>query len=759
MLTSPTIRGPVLVGCTRVWVDGCIPSLAAQVVLTRNGTRLAAATIRGTSARLFVPSGLNDIPLEAEDALRVYQLTPDQVQAKSPPDVISEALFVGPSPNPLPPPTFGDDIFLQSRWLRLTRVTPGSTVVLSQGGSEIGRENADGDSVHVRLTRQLSTEPINAFVERLGSRSTATASMIPRLILDAVSGPPKRLRKLTSDAVAVCGRSIAVAEGYAGSLVTLKWNQVGGSQRILDFEVDDSASNLVVSDEFQLGDQLSLTQRFQSDGWDVPSDAVHPPVMELVPQIDNVEGFLCRDGDNSWIRVRGTPGALVHLRHSGVDLITGIINSDTGVGEVRVPSGLLPSDASELALVAELCKRRSVPPWPTIKTEGAVAVPPSPNTRDFLPNELYDCSRVVRVTGVPKGAVVWLRDEATYQRLGLIVATGFDDAIALNQLPAVGKMISLEHYDCFGQRNILAVRHVVERPKSVIKLVPPFDGDTSVRVRSIIPGSRVDVLIDGQILDAVNVADFETDVMCQPLRAGQTIEAREHGCSGQPPAGSFLVVAPKEEVIVTVTGSDGYALMKQPFNDPTTQSPIVSTVDVAVTDSKGAPLQLPQVKVELPGGIRLSPGTNQKVTFTENRPGAITPLALQVDLPNRYRLNKPIEVRLQAPLTLSVTRDDASEAHKTPLDYTGTEVFIDGVEQTKGAFTGSELPLKAFRRRQGAQTLTVRVKLRLMVNGVAANLPDFTSPLAVDPLSYKLTIELSGTKAGATHVSYDVRMR
>ena len=145
--------------------------------------------------------------------------------------------------------------------------------------------------------------------------------------------------------------------------MTLKWNQVGGSQRILDFEVDDSASNLVVSDEFQLGDQLSLTQRFQSDGWDVPSDAVHPPVMELVPQIDNVEGFLCRDGDNSWIRVRGTPGALVHLRHSGVDLITGIINSDTGVGEVRVPSGLLPSDASELALVAELCKRRSEPPW------------------------------------------------------------------------------------------------------------------------------------------------------------------------------------------------------------------------------------------------------------------------------------------------------------------------------------------------------------------------------------------------------------
>jgi len=355
------------------------------------------------------------------------------------------------------------------------------------------------------------------------------------------------------------GAKVRIVHSLPGLQLDLSWWPIGGSGRV------DLRQPLDPSDRLKVGQEVDLRCEHPttySDGPPVqpleplPPPSVHPPCARSA----NVVVENCR------------PGARVRL----------MANGKTWVGDVPADQTwhcftIEPLDLAKgktVSATQEKCGKRSAP-------SPDVQVNPHEDVRDpptVVPT-LYECARCVSVRDVRPGATlqVWAKSaNANWEGpvSDFVVFPDKQGTIGVTPYLRAGDEVYVVQWACsytgLASGPVQVQKHPAPAPPDV---VPPYSGDTRVKVKGVIPGAFVEVEIKRRntsnwVFAGAAVADTLTSptlVSCRPaMNTGDQVHARQSLCG-----------------MVTEFGPGRDVLVRPPLK-PDTLSPASGAKDVPV---------------------------------------------------------------------------------------------------------------------------------------------------------------------------------
>jgi hypothetical protein len=288
-----------------------------------------------------------------------------------------------------------------------------------------------------------------------------------------------------------CQRAITIAGIIPGAIVTVQRSSDGSS--VTGFLV-------ATEDQFPLdsplvaGETLTVTQGLiEPCGW------TSPPVTGMVGPVGRppapglAGGYACASG--AVVATNLVPGAVLRLLRDGMgDAVLGDLAVYAPTMRVALPPG--PYEGPLITAVQSLCGRWSAPSngvrlYPGVDADTLAVQPP-----------LFACGGAVVVTGCQPGSLVevWSAEHGQIGRSYLDVDTDhlIETTIAVAPLLTGGDAIHAHMSGCNAVQDSAPVKVGVAPEKiGAPTIADVLVGATSVRVQNVVPGSYVEVFVDG----------------------------------------------------------------------------------------------------------------------------------------------------------------------------------------------------------------------------------------------------------------------
>ena len=547
-LLPPRIKGPVSECSSEIWVQGQFPGATVEVVDTTSGTIVATGP-PATSADQLFPKVAALMPAR--------KLAARQTLGTDASGLSADTVEVESLPNPVGPVTFVTPLMECARCLWLEGLVPGANVEVRDGGTVIGTGRSYDGVARVHLS-----DPIRAGSAIEGQQTACgvpgALTHPPGPLPPAVSRQERMLPPPTvEDPLVECSQRVTVGEVFPGATVDL--NRSGGPGLTACFDLPSLWFG--VNPHLSLGETVSARQRYpdceQISLWSTPI-VVDP--LEPVP-IPTVKGPLCKGGTS--VTVCGLKaGARVRITvapppHEGGFPVGGTVYEayapEDGCFDFAFATPGLPGDSVVYA-TQELCGRQSMPSN-VVPVDPVPASLPTPKVTE----PLFECATVVHVENLHPGSRVYVVSAAVGE-IGQKQVFNTEEDVTVFPLLAAGDKIHAYAIGC-GMTSPDSAQVMVKqldrlRPPKVAE--PLYSCQTHVKVTDIVPGTWVDIYVNGQWRGRAKAGKTEVDVPVQvgKLEVGDLVTARQSLCDQMSEPSQPVRVQPFDGRWFRVGGND-----------------------------------------------------------------------------------------------------------------------------------------------------------------------------------------------------------
>ena len=511
-LLPPRVVLPLTACSTEVRLQGLVPGTTVRV--TANGRSVAQGPATSSEQSFTLSSAL-----QAGEIVRGKQDFPTEGSDPTPDGV--KVLRGATSGAELGALNAVSHIYQCGRCLWVDGAFPGATVEVRAGGQVRGLATSnDGNA-------RMSLSPRTAPGEVLEAQQTACGFAGPITFLPAADPlptdpslhvPPARLL----GPLVECQQQVGVEQILDGGTITI--------HRDLGDEFaccDRSSTRINLVNPLKLGEKLQVSQAFLE--CEVTSDRSRPPIEVGPPNLAPpfLHPPICNR--DRTVRVSGLmPGATVMfmLGDSGNDFAYGTAWDSTcdfqmpdlfGVMSLKVKQGICqPLDWSDAS--------------------NTVKIDTQPAQGDLflrISGPLFECGRLVHVTGAAPGTTVFLISKKWNGPIGWSYAPDFELDIAVMPLTPDDEIRATANLcgDPFASEAELVRRLAGD-------LVPPHVADPvhdcggTVRVIGVVPGASVDVYVNGVFAGSARASFSSVNVpIAKRLVNGDRVAARQSLCT------------------------------------------------------------------------------------------------------------------------------------------------------------------------------------------------------------------------------------
>ena len=393
--------------------------------------------------------------------------------------------------------------------------TPGATVTITDSnGSALGSAIAAGSQVVVQLSRTvINREVLHATAAACGAPAGGSVSSLPAEPMG--SGEPQ-LRIPTLDPVSECQRVLKFGNVRVGAILKLR----RGDGSVVQWTCSASDLHGRIDPPITHNEMLAFWQEPPERHCEVNASA-EGTATAGPPGIPNIKTRPCPG--SKWLEVHNlAPSATVKVLADNVEIL--MFEAPGTVAEVDLGKVVL-TPGQRLAVVQGLCGVFGAPsPVPSWVTVAPFASNPS------IPERLYACAGVVRVTGIAGASRVNVFSDKAKGRIGHTFTEADTVDIHVNPPLIPGDRIYAFISGCAEGTAAREVEPMLDMPPFIV--VPPREGDRSVVVKNLLPGSRVDVVIDGNWQGGLPVGGTDERIpVSEALITGQSVEVTVRLCS------------------------------------------------------------------------------------------------------------------------------------------------------------------------------------------------------------------------------------
>ncbi len=392
-------------------------------------------------------------------------------------------------------------------------LTAGADVsVLAGNGAFLGGVTAPGIQAVVTLNRNLGNgEVVHATTQPCGGATSAPAWSLPA---EALELTPERhmLPPRIDGELRECMRVVHFTATVPGATVYLERDSGTIFWKASGTELKGRISPSLVGGEHVRYWQEPPSRQCEAEA----SERLDRTVESGPPGPPSITSEIC-PGSKTITISDLVPSAVVRVM-SGPAVIRQFEASETS-REVDLSNAVL-SPGQMLTVVQGLCNVFGPPsPVPAVVTEPALNVAP------HFPEELVACAHAVRVAGVAAGSYVEIYSDRLKGRIGRATAYGDEvDVTVTPKLEPPFERISVVVYGCASGMNDAEVGGPVDMPP--FQIAVPIEGDRSVLVTDLVPGSIVEIMVDGHKRGETATGGRAVRVPVAPaLREGQQVTA------------------------------------------------------------------------------------------------------------------------------------------------------------------------------------------------------------------------------------------
>lgn len=412
----------------------------------------------------------------------------------------------------------------------LEGLVPGAKVEMRDGGTVLGT----GESYDGNARFHLST-PLAGGMD---IKAQQTACSTPGTVTD---GPPvdvlvEKLQTLPTPVVRTplreCERRVTVSNVVHGATVTLMRSAGPNLQACFDLD----ALWMGVNPPLVLGETVSARQELRSRCKLKSADAASVVVQDNTPvPVANVVPPLC-EGNTTVVLSGLVMAARVKILADGVEL--GMAESPVdGTYDFLVPALV---GGTTVTAVQELCGEWSSP-GAGVLVDKAPASLPKPKVHE----PLFECGAAVRVLNLHVGSRVYVYSSMLGAPIGERTADADEVDVPVAPLLIANDKIFAIQRGCglvSSQSNTVVVGKL-ERLNAPRVIEPLYSCDNAVRVVDVVPGSRVDVYVNGIFRgSAVGGGTDLTVGVSGQLAVGDSVTALQRLCQHISPMSKSVIV-------------------------------------------------------------------------------------------------------------------------------------------------------------------------------------------------------------------------
>jgi hypothetical protein len=434
-------------------------------------------------------------------------------------------------------PQFEAPLVFCSAMAVITSLAPAASVVVTAAdGTPLGSTTAAGTRAVVTLSRIV----LDGEVLSVSSSACGAPAGPP------VNSPPAERMRSTADGrllpptllgdVRACMRMLHFGEAQVGAILFLERDD-----GMVSYEVSAGDFYAEVDPELRPNEILSFWQETPSRRCQLePSERIARKVDAGPPGPPRITAQPC-PGARTIELDELVPTATVRILDGATEVLrfeAAKTSREVDLGGVALVVG------QQLTVEQGLCGVfGAISPVPVSVTLPAL------DARPGIPEHLVECGGVVRVDGVAEGCLVEVFSDRLKGRIGHAFARGsvVDVLVSpplLGMFPGSGKeRVRVEVSGCAGGTAEREVDAAVDLPPFVVAI--PIDGDRSVAVSELVPGSLVDVLVDGHWATSTWSGGRELRALVpHPLHTGQAVDVSVRLCSQRRSAQTVIVAAP-----------------------------------------------------------------------------------------------------------------------------------------------------------------------------------------------------------------------
>jgi hypothetical protein len=395
---------------------------------------------------------------------------------------------------------------------------PGATVDVRVGTPDQQSVTSVDGNAYVSLSSPVGSG------ETISVRQSACGFVGPVTQLPAPDPPPvdnqrRLLPPKVGEPLFECQQQLTVEKVLEGATVTV--HREGGDEFAC---VSSASARLNLVHPLHLGEKIAASQAFP--GCEYTSERSHPPV-EVGPAdlpAPFLHGPIC-NRDHT-VRVLGLePGAQVMFMSGPNEFAYG--TAWDSVCDFQMPDLF---GVATLSVKQGLCS-----PVQWSDTSNEVKIDAQPTLGDLflkVTGPVYECGRLVHVSGCAPGITVYLISKSRGGPMGWAYATDYEVDVAVPPLQA-GDLVHAAASLCGSpytspEQEVQTLSHDLAPPRV---LDPVEDCGGAVRVCDVVPGARVEVYVNGVFAGMAPSSLSEASVpLAKPLTDGDSVSARQSLC-------------------------------------------------------------------------------------------------------------------------------------------------------------------------------------------------------------------------------------
>lgn len=509
-ILPPLVVLPLSECSKQVRLLGLVPNTIVRVFA--NGRMVAQGQAKSADQTFDIVGSLNagEVVWAKQDfATEGSDVSPDEVKVLRKPS----------SPGELGPLGLVSHLYECGQQLWLDGAFPGATVEVRSAGALRGKAESPDGNARVFLNHKIGTGEIFS-VSQTACGIASPAQSLPAPDKLPTLAPQRVAPPTVAEPLFECQQQLTVTDVFDGATVTLH-RDTGDEFAVFDH----SSLRLNLVHPLAFDEKIRASQAFPD--CEIASDPSDPPtrVGLRAPTAPFLHGPICRK-DRS-VKVSGLiPGAQVMFLVGGSDFAYG-----TAWDEECAFSMPDLFSVSKLSVKQGLCRPIR---WSDLSNEVKVDQQPHQGDLDLeLASPVFDCGRMVHVTGCAPGVKVFLHSKFRGGPIGWTYATDYEvDIEAL--VPLIkGDDAWVEAKLC-GDNFRSPEEEVQMSPADlpVPKIAAPVhDCGGFVRVLEIVPGATVEVYVNDQFAGSTRTAFKEANVPIKRLlQEGYTVKARQSLC-------------------------------------------------------------------------------------------------------------------------------------------------------------------------------------------------------------------------------------
>lgn len=679
---APSVIGPISVCNENIEVQG---QLTGSIVRVYANGRLVAEGTASWSKQVF-PLLPGEVLNPGEEVVAEQEDKTGTISDRSP-----TLVYVQSAPAQVGPVSFTTEVFACGECIRLTGAVPGANVEVGLYNGVIFDVRGHANATHGDA--RIGLNPPTGMNEKLAARQTACG--IPGPFIEA--SPATILEEFTAELeppnieepLLECQDRVTITDVLPGAIVTVE--RSNGQTHSACF--DAPHLYFPVEPPLELDEELVATAEFPRCGLSSKSLPVLVDCADPVPE-PFILSPICAGSTEVWI-ANLEPGSKVNIFIDGIDL--GIGEASDYINKFNVP----PLSSGTVSATQELCGN-----WSLISNEVLVDTQPPTTQTPEIVVPIYSCGGAVHVKNVTPGAQIIIWSEQLGAPIGQAFAFTNEALVKVSPHLMSEDRIYAEMTGCEGLniRSDLVPVDNFEGIKAPSVTTPIFVKANSVLVSDVVPGSTVDIYINGLWQGANVIAGNEGVItLLSSVEVGDSVHARQRLCSEISEVSSeVIVVPPPPQAVFDAFPQEGLAPLITNFTNQT--SGVFTDLEWdfdgnGTTDNTS----------ENPSYTYTQPG-EYDVRLTAIGPGGNTHTILTVTvLEPPSALFSALPLNGTAPLLVSFNNNSAGSINNYTWDFDGNGITNSTLEnpsytyQTPGSYT---VTLTAFGPENSSDTIS-----------------------------------------------------